>query len=105
MIKISNPRGLEGALNVLTHFKSELRSTLGQTAFVQSTTGGLAVIRKPCQRRIGLLLQLVVGQNLVELKTRKLRQSKLDPNFSATILAVSEKIVQKLLANHSQNSA
>ena len=100
MIKILNPRGWEGALNVLTYFEPELRLGLDQTALVWSTTGGFAIICKPYKKGIGLLLQLVADQNSVELKIKKLRQNIFDPDFSDEILAVSEEIVQRLLTNH-----
>jgi hypothetical protein len=100
MIKIPNSCGWEGALNVLTYFESELRSKFDQTALVWSTTGGFAIICKPYKKGIGLLLQLVADQDLVELRIKKLRQNILDPDFSDRILAVSEEIVQRLLTNH-----
>ena len=100
MIKIPNPCGWEGALNVLTYFEPELRSEVDQTAIVWPTTGGFAIICKPYKKGIGLLLQLVADQDLVELRIKKLSQNILDPDFSDRILAVSEEIVQRLLTNH-----
>jgi hypothetical protein len=100
MVKILNPCGWKGALNVLTWFESKLRSELSQTALVWSTTGGFAIISKPYKKRIGLLLQLIADQNLVELRIEKLCQNILDPDFSDRILEASEEIVQRLLTNH-----
>jgi len=100
MVKILNPCGWEGAFRVLADFEPELRSKLKQTALIWPTTGGLAIISKPYTKGVGLLLQIVADQNLVQVGVKELHHNVLESDFSETVLKVSEEIVRRLLTNH-----